>query len=75
MFFRVVQSAWLIIPNIEVATVGVLKEKGVLRNLQENTCARVSFLTQLQAKNNFSYRTTTVAASVTQKNPGKPKAY
>ena len=37
MFSRVVQSAWLIIPNIEVATVGVLKEKGVLRNFAKFT--------------------------------------
>ena len=37
MFFRVVQSAWLIIPNIEVATVRILKEKGVLRNFAKIT--------------------------------------
>ena len=32
--------------NIKVVTGGVLK---ISQNLQENTCARVSFLTKLQA--------------------------
>ena len=44
----------------------VFRKKGALRNFansQENTCARVSFLIQLQASASIFYRTPQVAAS------------
>ena len=45
----------------EPATGGVLLKKSIfknLQNLQENTCARVSFSIKLQARGNFFYRAT-----------------
>ena len=41
----------------------VFRKKGISQNSQENTCAKVSFLIQLQASVSIFYRTPQVVAS------------